>query len=243
MKLFKAMICFFILILSLFGAITIYGQQNQTQWIDKFIESFEMTESNFKFYNIKSSIIIETEMDMNQLKDICTEIAKNLGDGHGELSSKMQKGEIYVNYDDEDKGISIVGVKKNSKEFYIIVDILNNKVYKNIENVYVKLENELNKYSDKVNINICIAGEYTNKLNNAKISAILEKILYNMYAEKIDDIEEENFLSVNAYSKLLKENNLKYLDREMNLNIGIRYSEDDDRTTIYMATPIIKIDY
>lgn len=83
--------------------------------------------------------------------------------------------------------------KKNSKEFYIIVDILNNKVYKNIENVYVKLENELNKYSDKVNINICIAGEYTNKLNNAKISAILEKILYNMYAEKIDDIEEENF--------------------------------------------------
>ena len=75
MKLFKAMICFFVLILSLFGAITIYGQQNQTQWIDKFIESFEMTESNFKFYNIKSSIIIEKEMDMNQLKDICTEIA------------------------------------------------------------------------------------------------------------------------------------------------------------------------
>ena len=60
MKLFKAMICFFVLILSLFGAIIIYGQQNQTQWIDKFIESFEMTESNFKFYNIKSSIIIET---------------------------------------------------------------------------------------------------------------------------------------------------------------------------------------
>ena len=73
----------------------------------------------------------------------------------------MQKGEIYVNYDDEDKGISIVGVKKNSKEFYIIVDILNNKVYKNIENIYVKLENELKKYSDEVNINICIAGEYT----------------------------------------------------------------------------------
>ena len=64
-----------------------------------------------------------------------------------------------------------------------------------------------------------------------------------MYAEKISDIEEENFLSVNAYSKLLKENNLKYLDWEINLNIGIRYSEDDDKTMIYIATPIIKIDY
>ena len=37
MKLVKAMIFFFVLILSLFGAITIYGQQNQTQCIDKFI--------------------------------------------------------------------------------------------------------------------------------------------------------------------------------------------------------------
>ena len=84
---------------------------------------------------------------------------------------------------------------------------------------------------------------FEKKLKKAKISDILQKILYNMYAEKISDIEEENFLSVNAYSKLLKENNLKYLDREINLNIGIRYSEDDDKTMIYIATPIIKIDY
>ena len=97
--------------------------------------------------------------------------------------------------------------------------------------------------SNDVDINVCIAGEYTKKLKKAKISDILQKILYNMYAEKISDIEEENFLSVNAYSKLLKENNLKYLDREINLNIGIRYSEDDDKTMIYIATPIIKIDY
>ena len=180
MKLFKAMICFFVLILSLFGAITIYGQQNQTQWIDKFIESFEMTESNFKFYNIKSSIIIEKEMDRNQLKDICTEIAKNLGDGHGELSSKMQKGEIYVNYDDEDKGISIVGVKKNSKEFYIIVDILNNKVYKNIRDIYQTLNKVLNSHSNDVEIAMCIVGEYTKNLQLYKFNDILKNILVHI---------------------------------------------------------------
>ena len=159
------------------------------------------------------------------------------------MNVKIDERKVYVNYNDENTSISVIAYQKSSKESYIIVDILNNKVYKNIENIYVKLENELKKYSDEVNINICIAGEYTKKLKNAKISDILQKILYNMYAEKIDEIKEENFLSVNAYSKLLKENNLKYLDREMNLNIGIRYSEDDDRTTIYMATPIIKIDY
>lgn len=243
MKLFKSRICLFVIVLSLFSIITVYGQSTKTEWIPKFIESFEMTDSNFKFYNIKSSVMIEKDIDIKELEDICVGIAQNLGYNTDELCVKTQKTEIYVNYNDKNTGISIVGVKKNSKEFYIIVDILNNKVYKNIENIYVKLENELKKYSDEVNINICIAGEYTKKLKNAKISDILQKILYNMYAEKISDIEEENFLSVNAYSKLLKENNLKYLDREINLNIGIRYSEDDDKTMIYIATPIIKIDY
>lgn len=243
MKLFKSIILFSVIILSLFGIVKIYGETNQSQWINKFVESFELTDSNFKFYNIKADMIIEKNMEINELQKICLLIARNLSDNESEVSLKIEKSQVYVNYNDENTGISIVGIKKNEKESYIIVDILNNKVYKNIENIYVRLENELKRYSNDININVCIAGEYTKKLQKIKISDILQKILYNMYAKKISDIEEENFLSVNAYSKLLKENNLKYLDREINLNIGIRYSEDDDKTTIYIATPIIKIDY
>ena len=243
MKLLKVIIYIYLITISLFSLSMIYGETKQVQWIDKFVDSFEITDSNFKFYNIKSNMMIEKDIDMKELQDICLLIAQNLTNTEDELYLKTEKSQVYVNYNDKNTGISIVGIKKNKKESYIIVDILNNKVYKNIENIYDKLENELKKYSNDININICIAGEYTKKLKNTKISDILQKILYNMYAEKIDDIEEENFLSVNAYSKLLKENNLKYLDREINLNIGIRYSEDDDKTMIYIATPIIKIDY
>lgn len=243
MKLFKSIIILSLIVLSLFSVAIIYGQTNQSQWINKFIQSFELTNSEFKFYNIKADMIIEEDIDINELQEICLLIARNLSDNESEVSLKNEKSQIYVNYKDKNTGISIVGIKKNKKECYIIVDILNNKVYKNIENIYTRLENELYKYSNDIEINICIAGEYTKKLQKFKISDILQKILYNMYAEKISDIEEENFLSINAYSKLLKENNLKYLNREINLNIGIRYSEDDDKTTIYIATPIIKIDY
>ena len=243
MKLFKSIIYICLITISLCSVAMIYGETRQSQWIDKFIDSFELTNSNFKFYNIKANMMIEKDIDMKELQDICLLIAQNLTDNEDEVCLKTEKSQVYVNYNDKNTGISIVGIKKNAKESYIIVDILNNKVYKNIENIYTKLENELSEYSNDVDINVCIAGEYTKKLQKAKISDILQKILYNMYAEKISDIEEENFLSVNAYSKLLKENNLKYLDREINLNIGIRYSEDDDKTMIYIATPIIKIDY
>lgn len=243
MKLFKSIIILSALLLSLFCASIIYGQTNQNKWIDKFIESFEVTDSNFKFYNIKADIIIEKDMSKSELEKVCLLIAKNLTNDESEVHLKSQKKEIYVNYNNENTGISIIGIKKNQKESYIIVDILNNKVYKNIENIYNELQKELYRYSNDININVCIAGEYTKKLQKAKMDDIFQKILYNMYAEKISDIQDENFLSVNAYSKLLKENNLKYLNKNINLNIGSRYSEDDDKTTIYIATPVIKIDY
>ena len=76
-----------------------------------------------------------------------------------------------------------------------------------------------------------------------KYDDILEKILYNMNAEEIDRIENENMISITAYSKLLDKNYLEYLGNKINLNIGIRYSEDEDKTLIYIATPIIKLDY
>jgi hypothetical protein len=31
--------------------------------------------------------------------------------------------------------------------------------------------------------------------------------------------------------------------KQINLNIVLRYSKDEDKTLIYIATPIIKLDY
>lgn len=199
----KSIICF--LALTLFSVIIVYGQENQEDWIDEFIESFELSDSDFEFYSIKSSLLIEKNMDIRQLEEICVEIAKKLNVDTSKMNVKIHRSEIYVNYNEQNTSISVIAYQKSSKESYIIVDILNNKVYKNIENIYLRLENELKKYSSDVEINICIAGEYTKKLQKGKINDILQKMLYNMYAEKIDSIEEENFLSVNAYSKLLNE--------------------------------------
>ena len=151
--------------------------------------------------------------------------------------------QIYAQVKTNEKTISIIGIKKNNKESYIIVDILENKVYKSIVDIYTILRNTLDKYTSQVDINTCISGEYTKKLKINKYDDILEKILYNMNAEQIDRVEEENFVSITAYSKILHGNYLKYLGNKINLNIGMRYSEDDEKTLIYIATPIIKLDY
>ena len=72
----KTIICF--LLMTLLSASIAYGQVEQTDWIDQFVNSFELSDSNFKFYNIKSSVLIEEGLDIKELENICVEIAKNL---------------------------------------------------------------------------------------------------------------------------------------------------------------------
>ena len=191
MKIVKVIASFFILML--IGIFISYGDTDNSGY-DKFLETFNNTQADFKFYNIKANGLINYDITKNEIKDI-------------------------------------------------IVDILDNKVYKNIVDIYTILEKSLYKYSNIVDISTCISGEFSKKLQFSKYDDIFQEILYNMSAEEIDRVESENMVSITAYSELFDENYLEYLGNKINLNIGIRYSEDDDKTLIYIATPIIKLDY
>ena len=244
MKIIKVIVSFFILML--IGMCISYGDNENSEY-DKLLDTFNNTQANFKFYNIKASGLINYDITKNEIKDICIDIINDLGLEESNIKWKekwdSQEKQIYIQSKSSENSISIIGIKKNSKESYIIVDILDNKVYKNIVDIYTVLEKSLYKYSDIVDISTCISGEFYKRLHFDKYNDILEEILYNMNAEEIDRIENDNMISVTAYSKFLEDNYLEYLGKQINLNIGIRYSEDEDKTLIYIATPIIKLDY
>ncbi len=244
MKTIKIIASFFILML--IGMFISYGDNDNSEY-NKLLDTFNDTQAQFKFYNIKANGLIDYDITKNEIKDICIDIINDLGLEESNIKWEekwnSQEKQIYIESKTQEKSISIIGIKKNSSESYIIIDILENKVYKNIVDIYTILEKSLYKYSNVVDISTCISGEFYKKLQFDKYNDILEKILYNMNAEEIDRIENDNMISVTAYSEFLDENDLEYLGSKINLNIGIRYSEDEDKTLIYIATPIIKLDY
>ena len=244
MKIVKLICSFFTLML--IGMFISYGD-NENNGYNKLLETFNNTQADFKFYNIKANGLINYDISKNEIKDICIDIINDLGLEESDMKWEEKWGEnekqIYIQSNISDKSISIIGIKKNSSESYIIIDILDNKLYKNIVDIYTIIETSLHKYSNTVDISTCISGEISKKLQFSKCDDILQEILYNMNAKEIDRVKNENMISITAYSELLKENYLEYLGNKINLNIGIRYSEDDDKTLIYIATPIIKLDY
>lgn len=211
------------------------------------INTFESINSEFKFYNIKANSYIDRHLSKSEMKNICLDIISSLGLEESNIkwieNKNKAQSQVYAQIEEKDKNISIIVANKSKNESYIIVDILENKVYKDIVDIYRVVENSLNIHSDRVDIYTCLAGEYEKKLQVNKYDDILQKILYNMNAKEIDRVEEENFISITAFSKDIKTDYIEYLGNKVNLNIGIRYSENEEKTMIYIATPIIKLDY
>ena len=235
----------FLLLMSL-GIFISYADIKYNNWTSNFVETFEETNAKFKFYDIKINYTVNGNLSENEVQNMFINLAESLNVDEKKIKWNIKDKDevkIYAQLKDDVYNISFAATKKNKKEYYIIVDILNNKVYKDIVDIYRNLDDTLSKYSDDVEICVCIAGEYTKKLHLDKCNDILQNILYNMNAKEIDRVNEENFVSVRAYSNLLAENDLEYLENKINFNIGIRYSENEDKTLIYMATPIIKLDY
>ncbi len=117
---------------------------------------------------------------------------------------------IYTNIKDNSYSISFAAIKKNNKEYYIIIDISNNKVYKNIVDIYKRLDKLLNKYSDNVEISFCIVGEYTKNLQLNKCNDILEnmdEILNNNTFSEITE-EMQSRLCIIPFSSVGKQNGI-----------------------------------
>ena len=205
------------LLLFVLGMFISYANVIYNNWTNDFIEAFEQTDAKFKFYNIKINTVVPDIKSEEEIKQICIDIMNCFNISENQISWN---------------------IKGNEKEAQIYT-----KVKDNIRDIYQTLNKVLNSHSNDVEIAMCIVGEYTKNLQLYKFNDILKNILYNMNAKEIDKIRNNNYISVTAYSNLLKENDLEYLENKINLNIGIRYSENEDKTLIYMATPIIKLDY
>ena len=236
-----------ILTLTYVGIITSFADEFYDNSYDELINTFESIETDFKFASIKVNSIIKEDMSKTEIIDIYIDIVNNLGFEESNIQWKekwdSKESQIYATIKDNLDSISISCYKSENLETYIMIDILSSSDYRNINSTYKNIENIFENYKSNTKIYTCLAGEYKNQLNIDKYDDILAKILYNMNADEIDRVNEDNFLSLVAYSDKLKDNNLEYSGRKINLNIGIRYSENEDKTIIYLATPIIKLDY
>lgn len=91
-------------------------------------------------------------------------------------------------------------------------------------------------------INSCITGSFDGKLEYAELNQICNEIFKVADARKVEGMRDERLISVAAYSPVI-DDFIKVNDKKVNLNLAVRYNSYEDKTYIWLATPVITTEY
>lgn len=104
-----------------------------------------------------------------------------------------------------------------------------------------KVQNIFLKFNKNVNITTCIISEISGKFSEEEINKAKDSIL-NLNGIIVDEYKDENLISLTGFTDYIDYNILAGKDR-INLNIALRYYEYDNKTIIWIGTPIITSGY
>lgn len=127
-------------------------------------------------------------------------------------------------------------------ETHIIVDIVQNKGYKYIVETSNQVEELLKKYGENIETTINLTGGQAGRLGKDQEREIQDLIFKLLKAKRLEVLEDEDFTSITAHSPLIG-TYIEYGGKKVNLQLAIRYSQYEDKTYLWLGTPLITISY
>jgi len=144
---------------------------------------------------------------------------------------QTDNGKIFVDFTKTDR--------KDSCALYVNINTTDNSI--NLQNSMVDLEKNINDLGLKYEVTLSIKGSKLGRLNNEDISNIKNMLLTKCNANFVSEYTDKYLYTLTAFSKDLGRF-VRIGGKKVNLNIAIRYSETENKTYIYLATPIIRME-
>ncbi len=129
----------------------------------------------------------------------------------------------------------------NLEETDLVIDLISNKT-DGIESVKMDLEHIYDELNSDIEVTTCIVGTYEGKLSDKEKYDKISKFLNSIGGNKIEGMLNESLISVSAYSPNI-DRFIYTGNKKMNLNIAMRYNEYEDKTYLWIGTPIITTGY
>lgn len=132
--------------------------------------------------------------------------------------------------------------KLNSKDSYVSIKVTEDMSSSKLEDTKKTVAEVLRKYKITAMTNSTIIGSYDGKLDYTVMEDISKKVFREIDANRVEGINEGNLISVSAYSPNI-EDFIKVNGKKVNLNLAIRYNSYENKTYLWLATPVITREY
>ena len=110
------------------------------------------------------------------------------------------------------------------------------------EDIIEKVESLFDEYNKPVNITTCIVGTFDGYVNLDEKERKIVQAAKSAKGQIIEKYAEDDTLSFSIYTPYIEEH-IYTGNNKMNLNIAVRYNEYENKTYIWIGTPIITIGY
>lgn len=124
---------------------------------------------------------------------------------------------------------------------YLVVSATSRNVEK-LEELRSKVQAAIVSREGQSRITTCITGTFDGKLNEAEQGKILENFVRDLKIENPEKTMDDYTASMMGNSPELSDG-ITILGKSYNVNIAIRYSTEDDKTYIWIGTPVISVEY
>lgn len=150
-------------------------------------------------------------------------------DGLEKEERQTDNGKIFVDFTKTDRN--------DSYALYVNINTSDDSI--NLQNSMAALEKNIIDLGLKYEVTLSIKGNKLGRLNNEDISNIKSALLTKCKANFVSEYKDKYLYNITGFSKDLGRF-VRIGGKKVNLNIAIRYSETENKTYIYLATPIIR---
>ncbi|MDD4568902.1 MAG: YwmB family TATA-box binding protein [Tepidanaerobacteraceae bacterium] len=124
---------------------------------------------------------------------------------------------------------------------YLVVAV-SGRNHENFADFINKTRKAITSLEGQSKITSCVTGTFDGKLNEVKQGQILEKICGYFKISDTEKMKDDYTFNIMGFSPLLSEG-VQILGKDYNINIAMRYNSEEDRTYIWIGTPIISLEY
>lgn len=248
MKLIKIVVA--IILIMLMTPSVALGTENE-QFL---LEAFEVAGANAEMMDIVDWSVINREfLDFPQMEQYRDKIL-HIFDAKGKIFDETQENsKIHRILNtraklDSDTFLQIILQSvhlpeeyEKEPQTYLVISVSGKKLDKFVD-YGQKVQEAVVSLNGKSKIASCLTGSFNGKLDEAKHKQVLENIKGFLEISDTAKMEDEYTFSFMGYSPLLT-NGIQILDKTYNVHIAMRYNLEDDKTYIWIGSPVISLEY
>lgn len=214
---------------------------NQTNFVD--------TESVITAYGVYRGAYL----DRQEAKELLASLAEKIGlDNSYTINETRNKtsGEItltktakraqtkmrFITYEEQGED-NIIQAKQ-----YLVMELT---LYESADSAlsYKNLFNHiLQDYDFSKQFTVSLKGQYAGKLTLEERNVITDKLLKDIKADVVSERRSTDFYTIYAYTRLI-DNYKEVSGEKINVSLAMNYNESENKTYLYLATPLIKDDF